>query len=490
VSAIHRLSLEFRSVVVIFMALSLIQPAAVQAGGKPLFRVQDKEYTFEDISGSTEEKVRQRLMEQIGKMKLEQLAPVLSNESRKEIGDLPESQRLMRAREVVWQVVYRQILRPSVHLIVRAAIADAIVKEHGIGADEYFDIEAIRIAIRKQNRLVDALLTSPDSPEEDQKVYEQLTQEHGVKMTKEEWIKEREEVRTSHPAHRWEREFARHSPIYEEIAVRSVLAHALIKNACNKGMYNSKGRDIVEFEKSVFTVYNIDRCAADPAALVGFFKSITRDEAVPPEKVVALVDGLKSVAPNTQVRAEFKFGDTLLDHATLPPIAEVINLKPGSFRFISYAKRYDLTQLDKEAQENVDTDIKIRAFIAGAADYYPSVELESKDLFYNQAFAMGTLKEDGLFYIANAVGPVNYVKKPYPAEPFESALHARKLLSNAEVKAAEFRLSKNRMGIEKLIKMLAGESAKPAPKGIQQRYAAKAEELKKALKLFGVPDEL
>src|SRR5687767_6506648 len=125
----------------IWSCLSWSLAAAQEA---PLFRVNEKTYTFSDLTGKPETELRKHFDSSIKEMSDAELEKQLFPAQAAELRTVPPRSRHDFLRDAVWANCKLPLVHDALATFVLAAISEAIIREHGIDPDEYFDHSVIR----------------------------------------------------------------------------------------------------------------------------------------------------------------------------------------------------------------------------------------------------------------------------------------------------------------------------------------------------------
>jgi hypothetical protein len=406
----------------------------------------------------------------------------LPDHQKAELDKMPEPERQATAEERVFHSAYRPLLRGSLDRIVLAGIAENILKDQGVNPSDYFDMELIRTAVRRQIRYIDKLCTLPDRKDKDEELLEELNKSIGVESNKKYWLDLRERERRSHPIRRWQPLFCL-SPVFEDVAVKAVLAHVLVRESCTKGYYHGKGLGLAQIDRSAFAVYEIEGYHGDKAALEGFFNAITKNGVILEGGVETLIESFRKVSPAMTFRAYLKFGPELIRQIAHPSVGVLQETSPGCYRIIGWHERAKVDGKSSDLKNRDDASVNLYAYTAAAADYCPQVEVHSKQVYFSRGFTMGLLRQDAIYLVAMETFKGNYVKKDYPAELFDAFREARAKRDTYTVRASLATASNDAKLAGELVERLMADSKIPGPALIQERYRHMADQLAKQFKL-------
>jgi hypothetical protein len=464
--------------------LALAAPHSASAD-EPLFRVGDKKYTLQDLAGVTETTLREQFHAEMKDTSIEDMMPYISEEFKEEATKAAGSQRRAVVEEMAFLTSQRPLLRHALDAIIRAAIGENIIKDQDVNVDEYYDVELIRRCIRNETHYMDKLLAELDAKERDEPLLQELDREFGLKWDKKDWVIMREQLRKRRPFQRWEAELSLRSPNYEDVAVKGVLASALIRDAWKRGSYHRRATELSVIYHSTFDVYEIEGFSGGEEPLAEFFRSITTPEGVIRErKMEDLLDAQRKYAPGVQFRTDGSAGFVLLGNdLQAPPINRLVETKPGVYRMLGWQKRFDPEGAPPNGKKAFEIIRDIYAPQLATLDYLPEVEVHARQVPFVRQFVLRSLESDVLTLVAAEMAKGNYVKKPYPAELFDAFREARETLKSFGAKAALAVASDDRKGGAALVEQLTAESKKPAPKKVQERYQEMAEQLAKQFKL-------
>lgn len=456
-------------------------PLPSRSADGPLFLVGDKSYTLKDLIGVTEAQLRQRFQSYIKDMDDKELIRYMTDQDRAEVGRAAPIQRRSLMEEFAFRSYQHPLLRHAIEMILVAGITENILRDQGIDANDYFDLELLRASRRKESRYINILYTDPDRQDKDDALLEKLNETLGIHYDKARWRKTRAGVRVLGPLRRLEIEFCRRSPHFEESSVKTILAHALLEQVCAKGSYYHKARRLAILHESAFDVYEIIGYSGDKAALEAFLRSVTKDGFILERGVERLLDTLKVASPSVSFRTSVKAGWDVV--AERLPIGVLTELEPSRYRILGWHMRYDPEGVNATGKTVFDLTVKKYAYDLAARDYYPEVRLYSKLVPHIPSSVIGSLRNDGLLIAGAEMHRGNYVKKPYPAELFDACREAKSKRETFAVRAALAVAANDKKAAQQLVSQLTAESKKPAPEAIQERFREMAERLAKEFKL-------
>jgi len=454
----------------------LLATATASAGGGALFRVGDKTYTLEDIAGVPEKQLRQRFRAEIKDRTDEQLMKPLDDKAKQALLFLPPEKKRVALEEPWWHDTLFPLLLGTLDILALAATAENIIREQGVDVESYFDLDAIRTTIRKEVRYIDLLYTDPDDKSKDKLLLRQLIEVVGIPQDEKRWLEARATLRRFPPLRRWTADFCRRSPLYEEIGVKAVLAYWLVRQAAEQGSYHRKALERTTIDFSAFAVYEIEGYAGDRAALDTFFRSIIKDGLIPEPGVEVLLLAFRKEFPGTTLRASLKLGSQMLQDPE--PLGVLMERGPGRYRIVGWHGRVPFQKGNKAHEMTLEG----HAFHLAAEDYFPVIEPCRKNVPY--LASKGSLRGDALLrFVAPDVPRGKYVKKPYPAELFDTFREARARRQTFVVRAAAATANKDTAAATALVKDLLAEADKQAPKLIQDRYRELARQVAQDFKL-------
>ncbi|HEY7424430.1 MAG TPA: hypothetical protein VH682_09400 [Gemmataceae bacterium] len=470
---------------VLCLVASTVLTGAVDAAEKPLFRVGTKSYTLADIAGVEEATLLKQCREVLRPQSLDALLEKLSEEQRKEVLALPEPKRREAAERLRFRMALRPLTRRAFQIILFAGITDRIVAEHGVDLEDYFDIELVRRSVRRSAIYGQYLYKSPDDESADERLRQEMNRALGIQWTKEAWRKSRTFVRSLSPLGRWHPSFSR-SPYYEELSWKAVLVHALLKKACDDGIYARQAAHLIDVEKSDFLLIRISSYQGDRRHLEEFVDAALKDgeiRSLRDDPIKELGELLRKTSPSLQLRGTFENGGKMIHGYSAFPVGKLIEFLPGQFLLYTWNNRFRFESLSPADKKALRTPIVNYSFPLGALDYFPDVEVYAKDLYpLDPVGELPSLTSDGMLPIVGLEMAVKgYDKKPYPAEPFAQHRECTTAIQAALLRAVAAHTRGDKDAVPAVIADLRKAAEQAGPKFVQQKYRHAADTLENQL---------
>jgi hypothetical protein len=477
----RRCGAPFRATVAV-LACAFVIPSAFS--NEPLFRIGDRTYDFISSLGVSKKELRTLFDAEVRKVSEDEIKGWLTDGGRTE---LPRPIRNGRTEleQLLWEFALNTTADHAFRVLVLASITDRIVATHRIDLADYFRMEDIRSAMKRQVALGEFFYATKDAPaEQNERLYEQARRKYrtSASLTFKEFADVRRRTKASPFFDRWYLESAK---AVESQWAKAFVAHYLVKEACEKGVYWRNAREYVEFMHSAVCIVDLENYRGDDAALRRALSKIsTKDGTVIRGGLVEFRNSLVTYSPSVTVSATTLFGSKAPVSRQLPTMGAIYRPKPGSVRCFFWETKFVPSKKD---EANLQLFYQNHGYQFAAEDLALVVEGLTKEFEPNMRLALQALSVPGRNRVPG-VEMADPVLKPYPGKPFEDLVLHQALLDTFAVKLAGARLSDDLDNMMQLHREIEKAMKSIQADVVRRSLTVMVDDLKKLIDAKGRPE--
>ena len=470
---------ELVSIFTLCMCLSL--HGQVQAAPTPAvressaFSIDGKQYRLKELTGFSQQELRAQFDAEVAKMTDETLKNALRNRG----PAFPVRATMTREalEKELWKYAISNLLDTLVGDLVLASICDRIVKQHEIKLDEYFDLAALRDGMQRQFAYLDFIhARQHEPPGKEDEWHAEAIKKFRFKMTREYWTATGEEFRRRPAFLKWPLEAMRRAADNDDYLLKAMLAHYLLREACETGIYHEKARQVFHAKSPPPQLLEI----------TGFYGSRQSLEQVVAHLVDAkgelkhsaattLIRWLRDLAPgaSAQLTMAMENGTPSMDVPVPGTLYEVV---PGTFRIYGRLPGAPQAGAAPEQDKGLALFYKVYAYKIAASQFLPDVEPRISEWKPDVVRLSDSISSPGTSRMPEvAFDP--FIKKPYPETVFADFERHRSTLQELAVSAARLSIGQDQKGALALVESIAGKSQAVQTAPVRKAYQAISQRL-------------
>ena len=307
----------------------------------------------------------------------------------------------------------------------------------------------------------------------------EANEKFGLAVSREAWPALREIVRTRPGWMRWGSVALRRSEQVDRYVLRATLAHYLLQAACTEGgVYYERAKTEVQFGGSELYRIRISGYVGSPDVLQEYLRSVVdKDGDVALQGVQQLQLWFNGAGSTARMEVNRAIGGILADGAPAPAIGALSRLNPDTFEMVGWARKREMegaTDIDKKA---LAVFWHNRAYKMAVADFLPEVKSAIGTWQPNIALLAEAVSVEGRSLVLPEVKVGEFIRRPYPAKPFEEFEHQRVALQEMAVRAALVTRKHDAKAREQLEQELAQRIGGSETDAVRSAYQALASRL-------------
>jgi hypothetical protein len=440
---------------------------------KPLFRVAGRYYSMKDLFGITEGELKV--------LYLGILKDVEEDELKRRAGSRVPAGDAVATRadyESLLYESYRSGLIISVaRLIVLASITDKIMTDHGESLDDYVDVAMLRAALNREAEFLRFLRQHADKDDQDMRLYKEAVDRYQCTWTVERWQNQRRHI-SRVPIH--QADGLERAAVLGDYIVKGLVAHHLLKDATEKGIFYRRGAEVVDFDRSVLTRITVGPYLGDTAMLQRYLEALVDDKGnIVRGRAILLSNMSRTLGADIAVMIEDMFGrQQQEDGGAIPEMGKVYESAPSTYCVYGWKDRV-VSGSQNSAAEATFNNLATGHLARTAALALFAPEFKSYVKGWEPAIdelAMLSIESRFLFSW-NTRYNANFIKKSYPGDRFALWEAEKGRYQDAVVEVVRVIGSDDVAGAKRLVQQVNESIDKAATDGIRKRYEAVREAL-------------
>jgi len=336
--------------------------------------------------------------------------------------------------KALFDTVYSKALDQVGRHLLLAHITERILRQHGTSMDEFFNMKEIKGAVDRQARLLECLYKNAKAPPKDSKLlYATATQECDTSLSEEEFANLRRIIADRPFYSQWPvRAFIRSGRV-DDYYAKAFIAHYLLKDACEKGVYRESAKSIFQQKNSSMVRVAIDGYTGPSDTLAGYFAIIiNKDGDIAAAGVKVLDAWFRRMDLPVSLKVDVIFAaDSLSD-------APGVLCRTGEHRYeicawMTKVEREPGTESQKAGYE---TFMTVYAYEAAAKRYMPSFQSAIRDWQPDVVRLVQAVSVDGKALICPEVKAGEFITKAYPGVLFQDMEDNRAAVEELTIRAA------------------------------------------------------
>ena len=448
-----------------------------------VFAVAGQPYSLKQLTGHTKEELKFEFDSEVKKMSDESLKKWINKYSYSQDGrDGKTVSKRSDLEETLWKAVYYRLLDDTIRPIVLSAITQHIVKNHGIDLKEYFDMSALHDGFDRELAYLNFRYEHQHDPaNKDPELLAEAIKKFRFGLNQEYWKATATEFRERPAFMKWSVDAMKYSEDWGGFLTNAMLLHALLSDACEKGVYHDRAEKYFQFQWSQFRVVDITGYEGGEDVLREYLSQvISQDGEVAGTGISDILLWFRDLSPSVRIKQTTVIGTNLLDGFAVPQIGVLYRPQPDTLRIIGWQKKLPLKAETPEEQKAMGVMQRNYAYQLAIASLLPTVESRvpgwSPEI--NQITAAITV--DGPMHDLPEVQIDPYIKKPYPSLIFAEFEQTKSDLQELIVKSAKATLLHDKESAKLLITEIKDKAEKLKTTPVRNAYLAVSKKLSSA----------
>jgi hypothetical protein len=355
----------------------------------------------------------------------------------------PEAKASLATRQELESAVFESadqaMLDFACRHLVLAHLGDEILRRHQAKAADFFNLDALNAALARQIGLIDFLYDHQAEPAtRNEALYVEANEKLGLAISKDAWPTLREMVRKRPVWMRWGAVALRRSEQVDRYVLRAVLAHYLLQAACAEGgVYYERAKTEVQFGRSELYRIRVSGYVGSPDVLQEYLNSVVdKDGDVALQGVQQLQLWFNGAGMTAHMQVDRAIGGMLGDGASVPALGALSRINPDTFEMVGWARKRELEGTTDNDKKALAIFWQSRAYKMAVADFLPEVKSAIGTWQPNIALLAEAVSVEGKSLVLPEVKVAEFIRRPYPAKPFEEFERQRVALQEMAVRAA------------------------------------------------------
>lgn len=449
-----------------------IGPKGEKGDETPVFQVGRHYYCLRELYGITERELKTTYYERVAALSESQLEAALKQYSRPSItagASTRRSDRESLERELLDAYV-NNLIEFSARMRILAEITDAIVAQHHIRLDDYFDLPVLEDAVKKRLAMLKYIQDHKDDPESaDRRLYDEAKEKFDCVLLWEQWQNMRRAAKS-----KWEPvtqiDALDLSMKKDNYIVRGMLAHYLLKEACESGIYARRAADVVDSAMSIVTCVSLRGYSGSCKALDEVLSEVIDESGVIAQGgLVELKQWLERNAPEVIIEAKNVAMAELVKARTTPVIGEAINVAKGHYVVYGwYRKSTPMTATMPSAISKGVLGTNVGYSLA--IDEWAPPFIGLREGWGPKIDDLAMLSIEGRLFCTPGVRVGKFVLKTYPNDNFAAVEATRAEYHELVLQAARISIKYEKKLADKLILSLERKVAASKSAAVRARY--------------------
>ena len=400
----------------------------------------------------------------------------------------PEMKSKLGARAAlegaVFDSAYQGMLDFACRRLLLAQVTDEVLRRHRAQLAEYFNLDVLGAALGKQIGLLEFLYDhKADPPSQNEALYAEANEKFGLAAPKENWATLRDIIRPRPDWMRWSVVALRRSEDVDRYALRALLAHYLLQASCEEGgVYYERAKADMQFDNSEVYRVRVSGYAGNSQILQAYLNTVVdKDGDVALQGVRRLQTWLTSAGTATRMDVDRAIGSSVTAGNQSPTIGVLSRLSPNAFEILGWASKRERDGATAMQRKALAVFWQVRAYKMAVADFLPEVRSAVGGWEPNIESLGEVVSVDGRALIMPEVQVGDFIKRPYPSQPFAEFEHQRAAIQELAVRAALAAQTHDSKAGDELQAELGRRGRSAETQAVRAAYEALAQRLSKEL---------
>ncbi|MGH9954457.1 MAG: hypothetical protein ACRD39_02200 [Nitrososphaeraceae archaeon] len=351
-----------------------------------------------------------------------------------------ETEQSARLREILWHESLKEFLDSACRTLLLATMTDHIAQSQDIDLKIYFAEDKLRATVARRIELLRAMYAHRLDPDHDDlKVAANISRRFGITLETEEW--------TAHK-HLLKSQLACIADIQlhliarglksdlNDCSTKAIMAHYLLKDVCENGIYYNRGMEHMRNMFSTFHVIDVVGYLGEPKAIESVL-GVATEQAKARQVVEALRNVIRATRSRALVEVRVVPGAELLKESPLVRIRQCYQAESGAWRIILPYQQPTTAPNQQGPRDGAATRF---AYDFAVADYAPSVKSGLDGWSPNVSTLAAIVSMPGVATFLPEFPNETFVNRTYSAASFQDAIQMREKIDTVMAKTASVRL--------------------------------------------------
>jgi hypothetical protein len=384
----------------------------------------------------------------------------------------------------VFDSAYQGMLDFACRRLLLAHVTDEILRRHRVRIAEYVNLDVLGAALSNQIGLLEFLYDHKTDPaSQNDPLYAEADEKFGLAVPKEGWGDLRDILRARPGWMRWTVVALRRSEDVNRYALRALLAHYLLQQACEEGgVYYERAKAEMQFDNSEVYRVHVSGYVGNSQVLQEYLNNvIDQDGDVALQGVLRLQTWFAGAGTATRMGVDRAIGGSLVPGNSSPTIGVLSRLSPDAFEVLGWARKRERDGTTDTERKALAVFWQVNAYKMAVADFLPEVHSAIAGWQPNVELLGEAVSVDGRDLVMPEVKVGDFIRRPYPGKPFKEFEQQKAAIQELAVRAALAVQTRDSKAADELQAELGRRGQSAETQAVRAAYEALAERLHKEL---------